>query len=144
MENKNIVPNGFVRNKDKIEIMGFTHMLCRKTGEVLPLSAFRLHKNKYYMSYCMKIESKITKVKNLESSVKKDKNSILIKFDDTYAVKAHFDKRKCTVIAYIPGEVPLYFHNRYTNEKILDAYKKFIKDIIKKNLLDKNIVIERG
>lgn len=144
MKNVNIVPKGFTRNKDKIEASGYTHMRCSKTDDVLPLSAFRLHKGKYYMPYNQKIESKLTKVKNLENSVKKDPNSILIKFDETNAVKAHFDKRRCTVMAYSNKSEILYFHNRYTSEKIIDAYKKYAKDTLNKNLYTKSIIIERG
>lgn len=144
MENLNIVPETFKKNKVKIEEAGFTHMRCSKTGDVLPLSNFRLHKGKYYMPYCSKIESKLTKVKNLENSVKKDPNSILIRFDELSAVKAHFDKRRCSVLAHSHKTRILYFHNRYTNEKIYSAYIKYAKDTLKKGILERDIIIVRG
>lgn len=151
MENINIVPETFKKNKIKIEEAGFTHMMCSETGDILPLSDFRLHKGKYYMPYCQKIENAMLKIENLKNSIKRmkksvaeDPKSILIQFDDTNAVKAYLDKRRCSVMAHTHNTQILYFHNRYTSEKILSAYEKYAKDILKKDVSINDIVVVRG
>ena len=53
-----VVPEKHSKNVKKIsKNKDFTHMKCVKTGNILPLEDFRIHKSGYYFSYCKKWEA---------------------------------------------------------------------------------------
>ena len=53
----NVKPNDFGLNVKRIKSTGYTHMECSRSGEILPLSEFRIYKNhKEFLSYCKDVE----------------------------------------------------------------------------------------
>ena len=58
-----IVPEKHSKNVKKIAKGDFTHIRCVKTGKVLPLEYFRIHKSGYYFSYCKKWEADQAKIR---------------------------------------------------------------------------------
>jgi len=44
------------RNVEKVSAQNYTHAICKKTDEVLPLEQFRIHKTGYYFGYSKKWE----------------------------------------------------------------------------------------
>ena len=51
------------RSVKKAEEKGYTHAVCNKTGETLPLSDFRKHKTGYYLGYSMRYEREQAKAR---------------------------------------------------------------------------------
>lgn len=68
--NKNIVPENHSKNVKKVKKVGFTHMKCAKSGIILPLEDFRIHKSGYYFSYCKKWEAEQAKNRRMEKKYK--------------------------------------------------------------------------
>lgn len=56
-EIKRIKPKKFGLNVKKIKSAGYTHMICSRSDDELPLSEFRIYSHrKEYLSYCKEVE----------------------------------------------------------------------------------------
>lgn len=143
-KNISIVPKTMTKNIKDIMDCDYTHMICSKTGEILPLSAFRKHRNTYYVPFSQKIESQMSRVKRLIKENEKTTDSVLIVFSETEAIKGMLINKKNFITCKSGKYDSLYFHNRYTTDKMNRAYKQFVLEKYSKNISIKKIINSRN
>lgn len=114
-----------VRNKKKVDAAGYTHAICSKTGDVLPLESFRVHKTGYYLSYSRDYEKKKAKERRLAKEAEEQKERELeITTPNGASYTASYTPipggRKAT---HESTETVLYFKPGVTRDQVRSAFR---------------------
>jgi hypothetical protein len=111
-----------VRNKQKVDEAGYTHAVCVKTGQVLPLDKFRVHKTGYYLGYSKEYEAQ--KAKERRKAKEEAEKTIEITTASGASYKASLQPivggRKAS---HDDTETVLYFAPGVTRDQVRSAFR---------------------